>query len=242
MITPIEAKKYLVIDIGGTNAKLWDGPGQSLAKVPSGKQFIPEHLLEEIPRHTDLKQFDGVSIGYPGKVVKGKLVRDPFNLGAGWASFDFEAALGRPVRIMNDAAMQALGSYQGGRMLFIGLGTSVGSTLIADNIIVPLELGAIPHSFGKTLEFLMARKGLERLGKKVWRAAVIDAIPRLQDAFGADYVVLGGGNAKKLEGKLPREIWLGHNGNAFHGGCRLWECVDHGTVLTYEGQTAPPPS
>jgi polyphosphate glucokinase len=229
--------KLLVIDIGGTNAKVWNKDGDAIAKIPTGKSFMPEHLLTALDRVTDVSKYDKVSLGYPGKVVKGKLARDPWNLGPGWAAFDFAKQFGKPVRIMNDAAMQALGSYQGGRMLFIGLGTSVGSAVIADNVILSLELGSIPHTFGKTLEHLMARKGLERLGKSHWRAAVLDAIPRLQSAFSADYVVLGGGNSKKLAGRLPDEIWLGSNANAYHGGLRLWDCRDLETVQIFE----PPP-
>ena len=227
--------KIVVIDIGGTSIKVWNAEGERLAKIPSGQGLTPQAAFTEIQRALQAESFDGLSVGYPGKVVAGKPVRDAWNLGPGWVGYDYDAQFGKPLLIMNDAAMQALGSYRGGRMLFLGLGTSVGSTLIADNVVVPLELGAIPHAFGKTLEQLLARSALERMGTSRWRRAVIDAIPRLQDAFVAEYVVLGGGNAKKLKSRLPPDVWLGTNWNAFRGGCRLWESRHLRTLLVYEG-------
>lgn len=227
--------RILVIDIGGTSIKLWDADGERLAKIPSGRTLTPQLAFDEIKRATEGQEFDALSIGFPGAVVQGKPARDAWNLGPGWVDFDYDAQFGKPVRMMNDAAMQALGSYRGGRMLFLGLGTSVGSTLVSDNVVVPLELGALPHAFGKTLEQLLARTALEAMGPARWRRAVIDAIPRLKDAFGAEYVVLGGGNAKKLQRRLPPEVWLGTNWNAFRGGCRLWECRYLQTLQIYEG-------
>lgn len=232
--------KYLVIDIGGTSVKLWAANRKARWKIPSGPGFTPQQLVEEVHRLVDPADYDAVSIGYPGKLSRGKPVQEPYNLAGGWVDFDYAAHFDRPLRMMNDAAMQALGSYKGGRMLFLGLGTSVGSALIVDNVVVPLELGNIPHAFGETLEDLLARKALQKLGKRRWRFAVLDALPRLQGAFMADYLVLGGGNAKKLKRRLPDGVRLGSNRQAYRGGCRLWECKDPGSVQFFEGRNEPP--
>jgi polyphosphate glucokinase len=226
----------LVIDIGGTNVKVWDQESRRPRKISSGPQMTPNHLRDAVRQLAELSSYEAVSIGYPGKLAAGKIVREPWNLGSGWVDHDFGAWIPQPWRIMNDAAMQALGAYEGGAMLFLGLGTSVGSTLIVDNVVMPLELGNVPHSFGQTLEHLLARDGLDRLGKNKWRHAVLDALPRMRDAFMADYVVLGGGNAKKLKRRLPLGMRLGSNRNAFRGGRRLWECRDLTTVHVFEGE------
>ena len=167
-------------------------------------------------------KYDAVSIGYPGPVVHGRPLRDPYNLGKGWVGFNFRKAFGRPVQVINDAAMQALGSYHGGRMLFLGLGTGLGSAMIVDGIVEPMELGHLPYKKGKTYEDYIGLRGLQRLGKKKWRSHVADIVERLQAATEPDYVVLGGGNVKKLK-KLPPGTRLGDNRNAFLGGFRLWE-------------------
>jgi polyphosphate glucokinase len=163
-----------------------------------------------------------VSIGYPGPVLNGKPVSEPHNLARGWVGFDFRKAFGRPVQLVNDAAMQAIGSYEGGRMLFLGLGTGLGSALIADGVLEPMELAHLPYKKGRTYEDYIGLHGLKRLGKKKWRRHVADVVTRLQAALGADCVVIGGGNAKLLK-KLPEGARLGSNDNAFRGGFRLWQ-------------------
>jgi polyphosphate glucokinase len=166
-------------------------------------------------------RYDVVSIGYPGPVLRGRPVSEPVNLGSGWVGFDFEAALGRPVRLINDAAMQALGSYEGGKMLFLGLGTGLGSALIVDGLVEPMELGHLPYR-KRTFEDYIGLRGLERLGKKKWRRHVKDVVARLSTALEPDYVVLGGGNVHKLKA-MPPGCRAGKNTNSFRGGFRLWE-------------------
>lgn len=167
-------------------------------------------------------KYSKVSIGYPGPVLHGKPVSDPHNLGAGWVGFDFQKAFNRPVKLVNDAAMQAIGSYEGRRMLFLGLGTGLGSALIVDGILQPLELAHLPYKNGRTYEEYIGLIGLERLGKRRWRRHVADVVSRLKTALEPDYVVIGGGNSKFLKG-LPAGARLGSNRNAFRGGIRLWD-------------------
>ena len=213
--------KILVIDVGGTNVKLLASGQRQPRKFPSGPQLTPEQMVEGVLEPTKDWDYDVITMGYPGPVMKNKLVLEPANLGPGWVDFDFEAAFGKPVKIINDAAMQALGSYQSGRMLFIGLGTGMGSALVIDGLVAPLELAHLPYKKA-TFEDYLGRRGLERLGKRKWQQAVEDAVARLQAAMVADSVVLGGGNAKKLK-RLPPGAKLGDNINAFRGGFRLWE-------------------
>jgi polyphosphate glucokinase len=213
--------KILVIDVGGTNVKLLASGQRQPRKFPSGPQLTPEQMVEGVLEATKDWDYDVITMGYPGPVVKNKPVLEPPNLGPGWVDFDFEAAFGKPVKIINDAAMQALGSYESGRMLFIGLGTGMGSALVIDGLVAPLELAHLPYKKA-TFEDYVGRRGLERLGKKKWQQAVEDAVARLQAAMVADSVVLGGGNAKKLK-RLPPGAKLGDNINAFRGGFRLWE-------------------
>lgn len=214
--------RVLAVDIGGTNVKFL-AKGQSEARrFPSGPTLTPGDMVAGIQAGTKDWPFDVVSIGYPGPVVHGKPLLEPRNLGRGWLSFDFEAALGKPVRIINDAAMQALGSYEGGRMLFLGLGTGLGTTLIIDRVIAPMELAHLPYRKEHTFEDYLGERGLVKLGKRKWQRAVHDVTARLKAALVADYVVLGGGNSKKLE-ELPPGARLGNNANAFTGGFRLWE-------------------
>jgi polyphosphate glucokinase len=226
--------RVLVVDIGGTNVKLWSPDGSLAGKLPSSPRLTPGRMLEEVHRAIPGSAYDVVSLGYPGKVLDGKPARDPSNLGLGWVGFDFEGRFAKPLRIMNDAAMQALGAYDGGTMLFLGLGTSVGSALIVDNVVFPMELGSLPHALGKTLEHRMARKALKRLGKRRWRRAVLETLPWLHDAFLVDYIVLGGGHAKKLKCKLPPYARQGGNHNVFGGGCRLWQSRRLMTVDVFE--------
>jgi len=178
-------------------------------------------MVAEIRKAIDGWEYSAASIGYPGPVVHGKPFADPHNLGRGWVGFDFAKALGVPVKIINDAAMQALGHYEGGRMLFLGLGTGLGSALIVEGVLEPMELAHLPYKNGRTYEDYLGIRGLHRLGKKKWRRAVFDVVKRLKAALEADYVVLGGGNAKALK-KLPPGARLGDNAYAFRGGRRIW--------------------
>ncbi len=220
--------KILVVDIGGTNVKMLASGQREPRKFPSGPTLTPRQMAAGVKQAVQGWQYDAVSIGYPGPVRLGQPASEPHNLGKGWVAFNYRAAFGRPVKIINDAAMQALGSYEGGRMLFLGLGTGLGSTLIADGVIQPMELGHLPYRKG-TFEDYLGIRGLEQRGKKKWRAAVEDAVARLVAALQPDTVVLGGGNVKKLKA-LPPLSRAGVNANAFRGGFRLWEATDDGKM------------
>lgn len=215
-------KKILVIDIGGTNVKVLVTGEKEHRKTPSGPGLTPQAMVAAVAGLTADWSYDVVSIGYPGPVLRGKPRVEPKNLGTGWVGFDYEKAFGKPVRIINDAAMQALGSYQGGKMLFLGLGTGLGSALIYDGDLEPMELAHLPYKKGKTFEDYLGLRGMKRLGKKRWRLAVADVIQRLLVAFEVDYVVLGGGNVDRLR-ELPPGARMGDNANAFLGGFRMWE-------------------
>ena len=219
--------KVLVIDVGGTNVKLLATGQEEVRKVPSGPGLTARQMADEVLPAVAGWEYEAVTIGYPGPVVHGRILSEPKNLGPGWAGFDFAAALGRPVKLINDAAMQALGSYDGGKMLFLGLGTGLGCCLILDNVIAPLEMAHLPYKKKRTFEDYVGERGLRRLGRRKWQAAVEDVVTRFKDALVADYVVLGGGNAKKLM-RLPPHCRPGDNRNAFAGGFRLWE-VDETT-------------
>jgi hypothetical protein len=212
----------LVIDIGGTNAKVWKTGEGDCEKFSSGKKLTPRRLVDRIKLIADTWPYERVSLGYPGKVHHGRPVEDPYNLAPGWVAYDWCSAFGCPLRIMNDACMQALGSYEGGRMLYLGLGTGLGTVFIIDGRIVPLALGHLPFRDGLDFGHYLSRKGLKLHGTIVWRNAVLEAGASLQAAFFADYVVLGGGNAKKL-GDLPDGFRKGGNHNAYFGGLRMWE-------------------
>jgi polyphosphate glucokinase len=212
----------LVIDVGGTNVKILGTGREEVVKIPSGPEMTAQQMVDAVLLEADAWGFDAVSIGYPGPVVKGSPALDPKNLGPGWVGFDFEGKLGKPVKVVNDAAMQALGSYEGGRMLFLGLGTGLGTALVVDNVVVPLELAHLPYRKGRTFEDYVGLRGLERRGKRKWLASVEDVVGRLKAAMVADFVVLGGGNAKNLV-RLPEGCRMGDNKNAFIGGYRLWE-------------------
>jgi predicted NBD/HSP70 family sugar kinase len=214
--------KVLVIYIGGTNIKMLATGQELMRKVASGPTLTPRELVQAATAAVKDWDYDAVSIGYPGPVRGGKPGAEPKNLGTGWTKFDFGKALDRPVRMLNDAAMQALGSYEGGRMLFLGLGTGLGSALIVDKVIVPLELAHLPYKKGETFEDYVGKRGLEQMGRKKWQEHVEDVVARLRDALVIKDVVLGGGNAKKIRG-LPTGVRLGDNQNAFIGGYRMWE-------------------
>jgi polyphosphate glucokinase len=211
----------LVVDIGGTHVKLLATGYRTPVKIPSGRKMTPRKMVAAVRKAAAKWKYSRVSIGYPGPVLHGKPVSDPHNLGTGWVGFDFRKAFGRPVKLVNDAAMQAIGSYEGGRMLFLGLGTGLGSALIVDGVLEPMELAHLPYKNGRTYEDYIGLHGLERLGKKRWRRYVGDVVNRLKTALEADYVVIGGGNAKLLK-DLPSGTRLGSNANAFRGGSRLW--------------------
>jgi polyphosphate glucokinase len=213
--------KILVIDVGGTNIKLLASGRRTPIKIPSGPRMTPRLMVKEVLAATSDWEYDVVSIGYPGPVSHGRPVREPWNLGKGWVRFDYKKALGRPVRIINDAAMQALGSYAGGSMLFLGLGTGLGSTMIVDKTLIPLELAHLPYVHGRTYEEYLGESGFRELGKRAWRRHVGRVVALFIDAFRVDYVVLGGGNSKRLD-DLPPNTRLGTNANAFKGGFRLW--------------------
>jgi polyphosphate glucokinase len=213
--------KVLVIDVGGSNVKFTVWNGYSKRKFPSGKNLTPKKMTEQVLAMIKDEEFDAVTIGIPGPVIHGRPAMEPRNLGKGWMRFDFQKHFGKPVKIINDAAMQALGSYRGGRMLFIGLGTGVGSTLILDDVIVPLELGELSYSKKHTIAQVLSDSALEKYGVKHWETAVHRVVRRLATAFRADYLVIGGGNAKLLKRVLP-EARRGSNNRAFVGGARLW--------------------
>ena len=214
-------RKILVIDIGGSNVKLMISRAGK-RKFKSGSQLTPREMVTQIePLVSDWK-FNAISMGFPSPVRDGQILSEPKHLGKGWVQFDFEKAFGKPVRIINDASMQALGSYYGGRMLFLGLGTGLGSALVWSNYVLPLELGDLPYRNGSIIEDYLGKPGMARHGEKAWRRDVEHALVHLKKALIADYVVLGGGNAKKFD-ELPQGIERGHNRNAFLGGARLWQ-------------------
>jgi polyphosphate glucokinase len=215
-------KKILVIDIGGTNVKLMISREEK-RKFASGPKLTPKQIVKEIEKTVEGWDYDALSIGFPSVVRNNKILRDAKHLGPGWVDWNPRDSLGKPVRIINDAAMQALGSYhKRGRMLFLGLGTGLGSTLIWGNNLLPLELGDLPYPGEERIEDRIGQEGMEELGKKAWQREVIDIVKKLKLALVADYVVLGGGNARKMD-ELPEDVELGHNRNAYLGGVRLWE-------------------
>jgi predicted NBD/HSP70 family sugar kinase len=213
--------KILVIDIGGTHVKLYASRRREPIKLPSGPTLTPRKMVKAVREATAGWSYSVISIGYPGPVVHGKPLHDPANLGKGWVGFDFAKAFGCPVKIINDAAMQALGSYRGGRMLFLGLGTGLGSALIVDGLLEPMELAHLPYKHGRTFEEYVGAAALKRLGEKKWRKAVYAVVAQLKNALQAEYVVLGGGNARRLT-KLPPGAIAGDNEKAREGGLRLW--------------------
>jgi polyphosphate glucokinase len=212
----------LVIDVGGTHVKVLATGQKEVRKIVSGRTMTARRMVAAVKKATADWKYDRVSMGYPGPVLHGRPLAEPHNLGPGWVGCDFAKAFGKPVRMINDAAMQALGSYKGGRMLFLGLGTGLGSALIIDGMLEPMELAHLPYKKGRTFEDYVGKRGLERLGKKKWRKAVADVVERLAKALGAQEVVLGGGNAKELKAP-PAGARFGDNSNAFAGGFRLWE-------------------
>jgi polyphosphate glucokinase len=211
----------LTVDVGGSHVKVLLSSGGERRRFDSGHGLTAQQMVDGVKDVTGDWAYDVVTVGVPAPVRDDKVLSEPVNLGGGWLDFDFEEAFGKPTKVMNDAAMQALGSYDGGKMLFLGLGTGLGSALVVDGAVEPLELAHLPFRKA-TFEDYVGERGRERLGKKKWREAVAETVERLTAAVEADYVVLGGGNAKKL-GDLPPNTRLGANENAFLGGFRLWD-------------------
>jgi polyphosphate glucokinase len=214
-------KRILVVDVGGNHVKILATGDAESRRADSGPRMTAEQMVAAVKQLAPDETWDGVSIGIPSPVHGGRVVTEPVNLGSGWVAFDFAAAFGAPARVVNDAAMQALGSYRGGTMLFLGLGTGLGSALVSGGIVQPMELGHLPYRKA-TFEDYVGEAGLERRGKKRWRKDVADVVAKVAAAVEPDYVVVGGGNAAKL-GELPPNCELGDNANAFLGGFRLWE-------------------
>jgi polyphosphate glucokinase len=218
-------KRILVIDVGGSNVKMMISRAQR-RKFKSGPEMTPREMVAQVESLAQDWLFDAISMGFPSPVRNGCIVNEPKHLGPGWTRFNFEKSLGKPVRIINDAAMQALGSFRGRRMLFLGLGTGLGSALIWGTNVLSLELGDLPYGSNQIIEDHLGKSGMKRLGEKEWNREVFRAVSLLKKALIADYVVLGGGAAKKLD-ELPDGVELGHNRNAFLGGVRLWQTDPH---------------
>ena len=212
--------KVLVIDVGGTNVKLLLSGQEAPRKFESGQKMTAEEMVKKAKEITSDWKYDAVSIGYPGPVLHNRPIMDPYNLGKGWVGFHFQRAFGCPVKVINDAAMQALGSYHKGKMLFLGLGTGLGTALVVEGTVEPMELGHLPYRKG-SYEDYVGKRSLEKRGRKKWEKHVFDVVERMIEALEPDEVVLGGGNVKKLS-RLPPRCRAGNNRNAFVGGFRLW--------------------
>jgi len=219
---PVEprAPAILAVDVGGSHVKEVLNGIDERRRFSSGHKLTPQQMVDGVLEQTQDWEYVGVSVGIPAPVVGGQVAKEPVNLGKGWVGFDFEAAFGKPTKLINDAAMQALGAYEGGRMLFLGLGTGLGTTMVFDGVVAPMELGHLPFRKG-TFEEYVGEAAQERDGLKHWKKAVYETIDRLSAALLPDYVVLGGGNARALD-ELPEHCRLGHNEDAFLGGFRLW--------------------
>jgi polyphosphate glucokinase len=229
--------RVLVVDVGGTSVKILATGQDEHRSFASGPTLTPRQMVSGVKKLARGWDYHAVSIGYPGPVLHGRPIAEPYNLGRGWVGFDFAAAFGHPTKVINDAAMQALGSYTGGKMLFLGLGTGLGSTMIVDGIVEPMELGHLPYK-KSTYEDYVGEAGLKRHGKKKWRRHVADVVARFFAALEPDDIVIGGGNVKKLKA-LPPHSRAGDNANAFRGGFRLWE---KGTALSQAGWRPKPPA
>lgn len=219
-------RRILVIDVGGTNLKVGSADRSESLKIPSGPTMTAAGMAAAVREAVVEWEYDAVSIGYPGPVKRGKPAREPHNLAGGWVRFDYEKAFGAPVKIVNDAAMQALGSYTGGRTLFLGLGTGLGSALVAEGLLMPLELAHLPYRRGRTCEDYVGLRGLVRLGRRKWTRHVHAVVALLRDCLQVDEVVLGGGQTKKLK-TLPSGIRVSDNRSAILGGLRLWDPPGH---------------
>jgi polyphosphate glucokinase len=218
----MKSQRILVLDVGGTHVKVQATGMKQEIELVSGPTLTPRAMVRRVKAALKDTAYDVVSIGYPGPVVHGKPLREPYNLARGWVGFNFRKAFGKPVKMINDAAMQAIGGYKGGRRLFLGLGTGLGSAMIADGVVEPMELAHLPYKHGKTYEDYLGLRGLKRLGRKKWEREVAKVVSLLRAALEPDQVVLGGGNVKKLK-KLPPGTRLGNNQNAFRGGFQMWK-------------------
>ena len=226
---PASRRTVLAIDIGGTHVKVMTDKERIKREFESGPTLSATEMVRQVKALTGDWCYDVISIGYPGPVVHNRPLAEPHNLGRGWAGFDFHSAFGRPVKVVNDALMQAIGSYQGGRMLFLGLGTGLGSAMIVEGVYEPMELGHLPYRKDGTFEDYVGAAGLERRGRKNWRKSVDDVIARLSAALEPDYIVLGGGNADKVDNPPPK-VRFGDNANAFEGGFRMWKKATRKTL------------
>ena len=231
-------KNVLVIDIGGTHVKVASTDQPVPLKIPSGPTMTAPLMAQQVLLGTKGWKYDCISIGYPGPVAHDHPLAEPHNLAAGWIDFDYQAAFAKPIRFINDAAMQALGGYRGGRMLFLGIGTGLGSAMVFEGVVVPLELAHLPYRKGRTYEEYLGKTGLELRGKKRWRKSVLDVIERLKAGLVCEYVLLGGGNAKLMKG-LPSHVILGANSNAIDGGIRLWQSLDERKILLAPPKDSP---
>jgi len=220
-------KRVLVIDVGGTNLKIAATGHLETVKIPSGPKMTAARMARDVKKAAQGWGYQAVSIGYPGMVVNGRTDNEPHNLAPGWVNFDFRKAFGCPAKVINDAAMQALGSYEGGSMLFLGLGTGLGSAMVHEGVLEPMELAHLAYRKNMTYEDFAGLRGLERLGRKKWQKHVLRIVNHFREVLGADFVVLGGGNAKKLK-VLPPKCRLGDNTNAIKGGLRLWQRTSGG--------------
>lgn len=214
-------KVVLAIDIGGSHVKILTSDGGAERRADSGPDLTPRQMIDKVKALAEGLAYDVVSMGYPGPVRQNQPTRDPMNLGKGWAGFDFDAEFGKPVKVVNDALMQAIGSYEGGRMLFLGLGTGLGAAMVLESVAQPMELAHLPYKKGGSFEDYVGERGLERRGKKRWRKHVFDVVDRLRAGLQPDYIVIGGGNVDKLD-ELPVGSRRGDNTRAFQGGFRLW--------------------
>jgi ROK family len=214
-------KRILVIDVGGTHVKMMISRAKR-RKFKSGPKMTPRAMIAQVKAELNGWKYDAIAIGFPAPVRHGRILSEPKHLGKGWVGFNFEKALGKPVRILNDASLQALGSYRGGRMLFLGLGTGLGSAMVLPEMVLPLELGDLPYRDHRIIEDFLGKTGINELGGKQWKREVVFAVGQLKKSVIADYVVLGGGKAKKI-GRFPDDTERGHNRNAFLGGVRIWQ-------------------
>lgn len=231
--------KILVVDVGGSHVKFLASGHKTPREIPSGPDMTAQQMATTVQRLAEDWQYDAVSLGYPGVVLHGRPVAEPNNLGGGWVGFDFQAAFGCPVRMVNDAALQALGSYRGGSMLFLGLGTGLGTALIVDGVLAPMELGRLAYKKGRTYEDYVGATGLQRLGKRKWRKHVMHVAMRLRTAVQAEDLVLGGGNVDKLK-VLPADARRVDSANAFVGGFGLWDGKSSGQ--THQAPVAARPA
>ena len=230
--------KILIIDIGGTNIKVASSDKRVPIKIPSGPAMTAEQMTKDVLAATKGWDYDCISIGYPGPVIHDRPVAEPHNLAPGWIDFPYQKAFGKPLRIINDAAMQALGGYKGGHMLFLGIGTGLGSAMIFDGVVIPLELAHLPYRKERTYEDYVGLRGLERRGVERWRKSVLDVTERLRAALVCDSVLLGGGNAKLMQ-NLPSHITLGANSNAIEGGINLWQDLSNPPAASNGLQAKP---